>query len=71
MKSKGFIQLLVLIIAIIVILSALGISLKTVFQSPTGKENWAYLWGLVKTGWEAAKIWILALLQKARGYVKM
>ncbi|HEX5774745.1 MAG TPA: hypothetical protein VFY28_02180 [Candidatus Paceibacterota bacterium] len=42
---------IVLIIVIVLVLSFFGISIREIINSPTGQENFGFLWELVKDGW--------------------
>lgn len=50
-RSKGFIQLVIIVILIIVILSLLGISLRTVFLNTTLQENFGFMGEWLKNLW--------------------
>jgi hypothetical protein len=45
-------------------LSFLGISLPDIVNSPTGQENFMYIWHLAVSGWE----WIVALTMSIVDY---
>lgn len=50
---------LVFTIAIaILLLSFFGISIRAIVESPTGTDNIAYVWQLIKDGWEAVQLWL-------------
>lgn len=46
---------IILIIVIVLVLSFFGISIQSVINSPTGQENFGFLWSLIKDGWEVVK----------------
>ena len=51
-KQPGFIKLIILIVAIIVILSVMGVNLRGVVESPLVQENFKYVWGYIKQGYD-------------------
>lgn len=50
-KNKAFIGIIVLIVIAILLLSYLGFDLKKIFTSTAVKNNFSYLWGIIKTIW--------------------
>ncbi len=46
---------IILIVVIVLVLSFFGISIQSVINSPTGQENFGFLWSLIKDGWEVVK----------------
>ncbi|MES2994951.1 MAG: hypothetical protein V4681_02895 [Patescibacteria group bacterium] len=46
---------IILIVVIVLVLSFFGISIQSVINSPTGQENFGFLWDLIKDGWEVIK----------------
>ena len=49
--NGGLIGIIVLIIIAILILSYFGFDLKRIFTSPMVKDNFLYVWGIIKTIW--------------------
>lgn len=49
------IRTIILILVIVLVLSFFGISIQSVVSSPTGQENFGFLWSLIKDGWEVVK----------------
>lgn len=49
--NKGIIQLIIIIVLSVIILSLLGVSLRTLFTDQTLKENFVFLWKFLRYGW--------------------
>jgi len=49
--NKGIIQLIIIIVLSIVILSLLGVSLRTLFTDQTLLENFKFAWEFLKHAW--------------------
>lgn len=49
------IRTIILILVIVLVLSFFGISIQSVVNSPTGQENFGFLWSLIRDGWEIVK----------------
>lgn len=63
---------IILIVVIVLLLSFFGISIRSIINSPTGQENFGFLWDLIKTGWSYvvdAWNWILATLRSLFGSI--
>ena len=58
------IRFIILIIIVILVLSYLGISIRDVAQSPTGQDNFSFVWMYVKDGWEIVTTFIAALIER-------
>ncbi|MBI4121677.1 MAG: hypothetical protein HY470_01830 [Candidatus Ryanbacteria bacterium] len=64
-EERGIIQLLIIIVLSVIILSLLGVSLSSLFNDKTIKENLAFLWqgvawiwsNYVAGFWEIIKNW--------------
>ena len=50
--ERGFVKILIIILFGIVVLSFLGVNLKEVFQNRTLGENFAFVFGGMKSLWE-------------------
>lgn len=57
-------RLIFWVIVGVLALSFFGISLQSIISSPTGQENFAYLWHLVLAFWD----WILGVLHWILGF---
>lgn len=51
MQNKGFIQIIIIAVLLVIILSLLGVSLSSLFSNPLLKENFGFL------GKWIAKLW--------------
>ncbi|OGZ46879.1 MAG: hypothetical protein A3J54_00265 [Candidatus Ryanbacteria bacterium RIFCSPHIGHO2_02_FULL_45_13b] len=49
--NKGIIQLVIIVILSVIILSLLGVSLRTLLTDQTLKENFIFLWNFLKHAW--------------------
>lgn len=60
----------IIILAILVLaLSYFGISIRNIVESPTGSENFSYVWGLVQNGWEILVAWVTGFAEHVRNVV--
>jgi hypothetical protein len=49
----------IIVLAIgVLILSYLGISIRSIVESQYGQENFSYLWTLISNGWEIVVAWV-------------
>lgn len=61
-------RFIILILIAIIALSYFGISIRHVVESPTGQDNFEFVWMQVKDGWEiitAVIAKLLAVIQNA------
>lgn len=64
-KNSGFIKLILLVIAVILILSYFGVSLRKVASSPTGQDNFGFIKELGLQIWDfCMSIWDKYLEEK-------
>ncbi|HRH55536.1 MAG TPA: hypothetical protein PK609_01595 [Candidatus Paceibacterota bacterium] len=56
------VRFIILIIVLILALSYFGISIRDVAQSPTGQENFSFVWEYVKDGWELITVFFADLI---------
>lgn len=48
----------IIIVAILILaLSFFGISIRSIVESPTGHDNFTFMWELIKTGWHILLGW--------------
>lgn len=59
-NQAGIIKLIILIIAVIVILSYLGINIQKIAESDTGRANFGYVWQMILKVWA----WLTSLYQQ-------
>lgn len=50
-RQGGLIKIILIIVITLFILSYLGINLRKIADSETGKENFSYVWELLKVTW--------------------
>lgn len=60
------VRFIILVIILILALSYLGISIRDIAQSPTGQDNFSFVWTYVKDGWELATTFIADLIERVR-----
>jgi hypothetical protein len=53
-QQPGFIKIIILVLVLIVILSYFKFDIKGFVESPEFQQNWNYVWGYVKEGWDYA-----------------
>ncbi len=51
-NKRGFIQILIILVLLIVIISLLGVSLGELFSNKTLKDNFSYVFGGINFVWE-------------------
>lgn len=56
-NQAGLIKLIVLIIAVIILLSYLGINIQKITESETGQANFSYVWQMINKAW----VWFIDL----------
>lgn len=64
---EPMVRFIILIIILILGLSYFGISIRDVAQSPTGEDNFSFVWNYVKDGWEIITEVISVLIESVRG----
>lgn len=57
------VRFIILVIILILALSYFGISIREVAQSPTGQDNFSFVWTYVKDGWEIFTAFIAELIE--------
>ena len=60
------VRFIILIIVLILALSYFGISIRDVATSPTGEENFSFVWAYVKEGWQIATAFVAELIESIR-----
>jgi hypothetical protein len=51
------IRFLIILAILILALSFFGISIRSIVQSPTGQDNFTFIWQLIRTGWHILVGW--------------
>ena len=51
-KQKGFIQLIIILVIVLIVLGYFGFNVQHIVQSPQVSDNLHYVWGLVVSAWE-------------------
>jgi len=59
-SQAGLVKLIILIIAVVIILSYLGINIQKIAESETGRANFGYIWQMVLKAWA----WLVNLYQQ-------
>ncbi|MDP3403026.1 MAG: hypothetical protein Q8S35_03685 [bacterium] len=60
------VRFIILIIILILALSYFGISIRDIAQSPTGEDNFTFVWNYVKDGWEIITAILAGLIEAVR-----
>lgn len=60
------VRFIILIIVLILALSYFGISIRDIAQSPTGEDNFTFVWNYVKEGWEIITSVLAGLIEAVR-----
>lgn len=51
--NRGFIQLLIILVLVVIILSLLGVSLSSLFQNKTLQENFGFIGDTIRHAWSS------------------
>ncbi|KND47394.1 MAG: hypothetical protein AB199_03120 [Parcubacteria bacterium C7867-004] len=62
-------RFIILVIIVIIVFSYFGISLRSVVESPTGQDNFSFVWMYVKDGWDIIVGFVAGLLNAVRNTV--
>ena len=60
------VRFIILIIILILALSYFGVSIRDIAQSPTGEDNFSFVWNYVKDGWEIITTLLAALIEAVK-----
>lgn len=52
-NQKGLIKIIILIIIFLLVLSYLGINLRSIIEGEPFQNNWNYVWGGIKYVWQS------------------
>jgi len=52
------VRLIIIVAILILALSFFGISIRAIVESPTGHDNFTFLWELIRTGWNIILGWV-------------
>jgi len=63
---ESMIRLIILVIILVLALSYFGISIRDIATSPTGEDNFSFVMGYVKEGWEIVTLFFGGLVESAR-----
>lgn len=63
-------RFIILVIILILALSYFGISIREVAQSPTGQDNFSFVWTYIKDGWEILTAFIAELIESVSAVFK-
>lgn len=61
------VRFIILVIILILALSYFGISIRDIAQSPTGEDNFTFVWNYVRDGWEIITTGIAGLIEAIKG----
>lgn len=56
------VRFLILLAILILALSFFGISIRAIVESPTGHDNFTFIWQLIQTGWHILVGWFGVIL---------
>lgn len=57
------VRFIILVVILILALSYFGISIRDVAESPTGQENFTFVWAYVEEGWEIIVGFLTGLIE--------
>lgn len=69
-NNKGFIQIIIAIVIIVLILTFFRVNLRVILESDTGKSNFGYLWELLTKFWDWLWHWVMELGEKLQDWLK-
>jgi len=61
------VRFIIILIALILALSYFGISIRDIAQSPTGQDNFTFVWAYIKDGWEILTAFVAELIEGVQG----
>ena len=53
----NLVRLLIIVAILLLALSFFGISVRSIVESPTGHDNFTFIWELIRTGWHILVGW--------------
>ena len=56
------VRLLIILAILVLALSFFGISIRAIVQSPTGHDNFTFMWELIRTGWHILIGWVTLIV---------
>lgn len=51
------VRFIILVAILILALSFFGISIRAIVESPTGHDNFAFIWNIILNGWHVIRAW--------------
>lgn len=60
------VRFIIILIILILALSYFGISIRHIVESPTGSDNFSFVWMFVKDGWDLIVSWLAHLIEGVR-----
>lgn len=60
----------IIILAIFILaLSFFGISIRSIVESPVGRDNFTFIWELIRTGWHILVAWTQTFVDTAQSTI--
>lgn len=66
MNNRGFIEIILAVVILVIILSLFGISLAKIFNNQLLKDNFGLIWEWIKFGWQWLSSFLIAILDSVR-----
>ncbi len=60
------VRFIILLIILVLALSYFGISIRNIVESPTGQDNFTFVWAHIKEGWELLVVWVAGIIQSLK-----
>lgn len=60
------VRLIILVLVLILALSYFGISIREIATSPTGQENFSFVWMYIQEGWYMVTSFVSGFIESAR-----
>lgn len=60
----------IIVLAILILaLSYFGISIRHIVESPSGSDNFSFVWNLIQNGWDILVAWITGFAESIKNTV--
>ena len=63
------VRFLIIIAILILALSFFGISIRAIVQSPTGQDNFSFVWDMIQNGWHILTAWFALIVATIKQYL--
>lgn len=64
-NQKGFIQIIIILVIVLLVLSYYGFDLKKFIDNPNVQKTWGYIWTVITFVWEKISSLVVWILNKS------